>query len=153
MTTLKDICNTYGLTQQALSDRFGIPLRSIENWAGGRRQPPEYLLDMMVEILSKERTKDIMTVKLFKVIAENNISFGDPYRYYLDKPCSGEGTGVIDIEELTVKLPSGHTVGETEFGDHFIYGPDGKYSPIVDKNGKPAIWIGRSLTRLLTAEQ
>lgn len=53
--TIKEICSTYGLTQKALSDRFGIPLRTVENWAGGKRQPPEYVINMIVEILEEGR--------------------------------------------------------------------------------------------------
>lgn len=53
--TIKDICSTHGLTQKALSERFGIPLRTIEDWAGGRRKPPEYVVNMIVEILAKDR--------------------------------------------------------------------------------------------------
>lgn len=53
--TIKDICSKYGLTQKALSERFGIPLRTVENWAGGQRQPPEYVINMMIEILKRDR--------------------------------------------------------------------------------------------------
>lgn len=53
--TIKDICDEYGLSQTALSKRFGIPLRTVQDWHGGRRTPPGYLLAMMADILAKER--------------------------------------------------------------------------------------------------
>lgn len=42
-----------GLTQTTFSRRFGIPLRSVQNWCGcGQRRPmPEYLKFMAAELL------------------------------------------------------------------------------------------------------
>ena len=51
--TIKDICNKYNLTQTALSKRFDIPLRTVQDWYAGRRTPPDYVIKMMVEILEK----------------------------------------------------------------------------------------------------
>ena len=36
-----------GMTQQAFSDYFAIPKRSIEDWERGVRTPPEYLSDLL----------------------------------------------------------------------------------------------------------
>ena len=52
--TVKDICKKYNLTQTALAKRFGIPLRTVQDWHGDRRTPPDYLITMMDEILSKK---------------------------------------------------------------------------------------------------
>jgi DNA-binding transcriptional regulator YiaG len=49
--TIHDILTTYGYTQTSLARRFGIPLRTVQNWCGGARTPPEYVIGMMVEIL------------------------------------------------------------------------------------------------------
>lgn len=49
--TVKEICEKYGYTQTSLSRRFGIPLRSVQDWYREVRKPPEYVLKMMVEIL------------------------------------------------------------------------------------------------------
>lgn len=32
-----------GLTQHGMADRMLIPLRTIQDWEGGRRTPPEYV--------------------------------------------------------------------------------------------------------------
>ena len=50
--TIKDICIKYGITQTELSRRYNIPLRSIQNWHAGTRQPPEYLVKMIDTLLS-----------------------------------------------------------------------------------------------------
>lgn len=51
---IKTLRTMAGMTQQAFADYFGIPKRSIENWEGGKRQCPEYLLRLMEYKLRKE---------------------------------------------------------------------------------------------------
>lgn len=55
--TIKEICEKYGLSQTALAKRFGIPLRTIQDWHGGRRTPPDYVVAMMVELLEHDKEK------------------------------------------------------------------------------------------------
>lgn len=55
MNTIKEICEKYNLSQTALAKRFGIPLRTVQNWHGGQRNPPDYVIGMMVEILDAEK--------------------------------------------------------------------------------------------------
>ena len=38
-----------GLTQQELSERLEIPKRTIEDWEGGRRNPPEWVKKLVLE--------------------------------------------------------------------------------------------------------
>ena len=51
--TIKEICEKYELSQTALAKRFGIPLRTVQDWYSGRRNPPDYVVGMMVELLDK----------------------------------------------------------------------------------------------------
>jgi predicted Zn-ribbon and HTH transcriptional regulator len=55
MKTVKDLCKEYGYSQTALAKRFGIPLRTVQNWHGGQREPAPYVVPMMEEILKGER--------------------------------------------------------------------------------------------------
>lgn len=52
--TIKEICDEYGLKQIELSRRFGIPIRTVQDWYRGIRIPPEYVVTMIEEILKKE---------------------------------------------------------------------------------------------------
>lgn len=56
--TIREICEEYGLSQTELSKRFGIPLRTVQNWHGGVRIPPPYVVAMIERILDKETPKD-----------------------------------------------------------------------------------------------
>lgn len=49
--TIREILTATGMTQAALAARFQIPLRTIENWATGRRECPLYIRLMIMEIL------------------------------------------------------------------------------------------------------
>lgn len=40
---VKSICRSSGLTQAALSGRFCIPKRTVEDWCRGLRTPPDYV--------------------------------------------------------------------------------------------------------------
>lgn len=55
MKTIREICEQYHLSQTALAARFGIPLRTVQDWHGSRRTPPDYVIRMMVEILEAEK--------------------------------------------------------------------------------------------------
>ena len=55
MNTIREICEKYNLSQTALAKRFGIPLRTVQNWHGGHRNPPDYVVSMMVELLEAEK--------------------------------------------------------------------------------------------------
>lgn len=58
MMTIRDILVATGMTQKALSQRFDIPLRTVENWATGKRECPVYIRKMMIELL-KLREEDL----------------------------------------------------------------------------------------------
>ena len=55
MPEIAKICETYGLKQTELAKKFGIPLRTIQDWYAGRRVPPSYVVDMMVRLLDLEK--------------------------------------------------------------------------------------------------
>lgn len=52
--TIRELRTASGMTQQQFSEEFHIPKRSIENWEGGKRECPEYLLHLIEYYLKKE---------------------------------------------------------------------------------------------------
>lgn len=55
--TIKELCETYGLSQTELSRRYGIPLRTVQDWHAGRRTPPDYVVNMLSELLAYAQDK------------------------------------------------------------------------------------------------
>ena len=49
--TIKILCEAYGMGQTDLSRRFGIPLRTVQDWYSGRSNPPRYVVNMISDLL------------------------------------------------------------------------------------------------------
>lgn len=50
----KELRQQSGMTQKAFSEYFSIPKRTVENWEGGQRECPAYLLELMEYKLRNE---------------------------------------------------------------------------------------------------
>lgn len=56
---IKELRKKTGLSQSKFSAKFGIPVRTLQQWEQGISAPPEYLIKMMAYImLLEERRKD-----------------------------------------------------------------------------------------------
>lgn len=52
-----------GMTRKAFAEHVGIPLRTVEDWEAGRRNPPEYIprliaFQLKYEELIREKEKE-----------------------------------------------------------------------------------------------
>ena len=47
---IRELLPAMGLTQTGLSRRYGIPLRTVQDWAGERRTPPLWLRLMLADL-------------------------------------------------------------------------------------------------------
>lgn len=54
---VKELRMLSGLSQQAFSEKYGIPKRSIENWEGGKRNPPEYVVNLLERVVKEDIEK------------------------------------------------------------------------------------------------
>ena len=55
MKNIHDVIDLLKTDPQGISLKFGIPLRTVYSWCSGERQPPEYLIVMMLQIILYER--------------------------------------------------------------------------------------------------
>ena len=53
--TIQEFIKSSGMTHKQLSERFRIPKRTIEDWSRGVRKCPEYVVNMMVELLERDK--------------------------------------------------------------------------------------------------
>lgn len=51
---VKELRNFTNLSQQAFSEKYGIPKRSIENWESGNRTPPEYVIKLLERAVKED---------------------------------------------------------------------------------------------------
>ena len=45
--TIKEIRKAAGMTQSEMAEKLHIPKRTIENWDGGQRKPPDYIVELI----------------------------------------------------------------------------------------------------------
>lgn len=55
--TFKELLETGGFSQTAFARKFNIPLRTVQNWAGGSSSPPEWAFNLLVEASKSENKK------------------------------------------------------------------------------------------------
>lgn len=51
---IKELRAAAKMTQKEFSEYFNIPKRTIEQWEGGQRKPPHYLVDLIEYKLKNE---------------------------------------------------------------------------------------------------
>ena len=51
--TIKDARIEAGLTQEGVTEKIGIPRRTIQDWEAGRRTPPEWVEQLVIEKLQR----------------------------------------------------------------------------------------------------
>lgn len=54
----KSVRHETGLTQAQLAEKTGIPKRTIEQWEGGHREPPEWTQRLVLAELRRLAGKD-----------------------------------------------------------------------------------------------
>ncbi|MBQ8429144.1 MAG: helix-turn-helix domain-containing protein [Clostridia bacterium] len=52
---IKELRQTAKMTQYEFANYFGIPFRTIQNWEGGQRTPPQYIVNLIEYKLKKEK--------------------------------------------------------------------------------------------------
>lgn len=57
MMTVKELRKKTGMSQQEFGDYFGISKRTIQEWEQERKNPTDYLVNMMQRILDNEYFK------------------------------------------------------------------------------------------------
>ena len=63
---IKELRKKTGLSQSKFSAKFGIPVRTLQQWEQGISAPPEYLVRMIAYIMQLEensQTKDEESIR------------------------------------------------------------------------------------------
>ena len=67
--TIKELRLSARMTQREFAGYFNIPLRTIENWETGKRNPPEYVVELIRYKIEKE--ENMNRTKLLNEIKDN----------------------------------------------------------------------------------
>ena len=63
---IKELRKKTGLSQSKFSAKFGIPVRTLQQWEQGISAPPEYLVRMMAYIMLLEEKSQIQDEELIR---------------------------------------------------------------------------------------
>ena len=55
---IKQLRKNTGLSQSKFAARFGVPVRTLQQWEQGQSAPPEYVVRMIAYILQLEKESD-----------------------------------------------------------------------------------------------
>lgn len=91
--TFKELREASGMNKTDFGKYFGIPFRTIQNWEGGLRKCPDYLLELMKYKLEKEGFLEVITeeVLIEKINAMDHVmTYDDEYISIYKDAISGE---------------------------------------------------------------
>lgn len=52
--SISDLRSLIGLSRSEFSRRYGIPIRTLEDWEAGRRIPPEYVVSLLERVVKED---------------------------------------------------------------------------------------------------
>lgn len=67
MSKIRDARTKAGLTMKELSERTGVPYRSLQNWESEERTPPPYVEKMILKELENKEHKESLGKILDKI--------------------------------------------------------------------------------------
>lgn len=60
MERSEEIRKMLGISRAAFSRKYNIPLRTLEDWDAGKKNPPDYVLDMLERIVNEDKEGEDM---------------------------------------------------------------------------------------------
>ena len=100
------------MSQRTFSQHFGIPLGTLRNWEQGISKPPDYVFNMIITSLRRDKMINIETMKFMKMLDELAIQ---------------SAVGIKDFSEATEA-----TAHEMVFYDKSSPDPDGHYPVVLE---------------------
>ena len=55
MERSEEIRKILGISRAAFSRKYNIPIRTLEDWDAGKKNPPDYVLDMLERIVNEDK--------------------------------------------------------------------------------------------------
>lgn len=56
--SISDLRSLIGLSRSEFSRRYGIPIRTMEDWEANRRTPPEYVVSLLERVVKEDIKKE-----------------------------------------------------------------------------------------------
>ena len=63
---INDLRNITQMTQRQFAEYFGIPVGTLRNWEQGIANPPEYVFQMIITSIRRDKMINVETINFFK---------------------------------------------------------------------------------------
>ena len=75
MERSEKIRSILGISRAAFSRKYNIPIRTLEDWDAGKKNPPEYVMDLLERVVNEDKNKegegvDELTVNRIRITKE-----------------------------------------------------------------------------------
>lgn len=78
---IKNLRTSLNMSRAKFSEHFGIPARTIDDWENERREPSDYVVDMLIKLAASENTIPTTWARV-----EWRDGYGDgSTKYFLDR--------------------------------------------------------------------
>ena len=67
---ISEIRTKIGLSQREFASYFGIPVGTLRNWEQGIASPPDYVLQMIITTIRRDKMINVETIKFTKMLDE-----------------------------------------------------------------------------------
>lgn len=55
---ISELRSLAGISRPEFSRRYGVPIRTLEDWEAGRRTPPEYVVSLLERVIKEDIKKE-----------------------------------------------------------------------------------------------
>lgn len=56
--SISELRSLVGISRPEFSRRYGVPIRTLEDWEAGRRTPPEYVVSLLERVIKEDIKKE-----------------------------------------------------------------------------------------------
>ena len=67
---ISDLRNITQMTQRQFAEYFGIPVGTLRNWEQGIANPPEYVFQMIITSIRRDKMINVETIKFVQMLDE-----------------------------------------------------------------------------------
>lgn len=100
--TFQELLDRSGMRMTEMAARFGIPYRTLQDWKSGVRKAPQYVINMMAELLDHDKEAENMPRKLWYALQSDSSDQWDNGTYDKDEALEWlkeQGRGLIAVIE------------------------------------------------------
>ena len=148
---INDLRNITQMTQRQFAEYFGIPVGTLRNWEQGIANPPEYVFQMIITSIRRDKMINVETIKFVQMLDElavlskngilpfENVKEGELHeKVYYDSRIKDElGNYKVVLDACVVDDPQCYHHDIISYYDSLEY----NVRVVIDKESEPYISI------------